>query len=146
MFIKEGGTFELLKYGPAPRCKLSIYILNSRSEVPRNQFGRTFFSGVFDAYSDNIIAPDHLLAGIGKCVLETFFSEYVYIGLRCKLDLPLCNGLFGIGLETRKTIFNHGKKKLLRLTLSVLYSLLTIIPIRVETLTFDQGIQSFNTI
>lgn len=73
----EDGRFELLKYGSAPLCKFSLHLLNYNFEIRRNDFGRRFVSGLFDPYSNNTIAPGHLLIRICQFALEIIFSELV---------------------------------------------------------------------
>lgn len=81
----------------------------------------------FDPYTQNIIAPDHCIAGITKNLLKVCF-ESVSKEQAGKLDRMLVLVTSKFGLTGQTTIFNSTTKTLNNLSMSALFSLITVLP------------------
>ena len=73
--MKEGDTFLILGKVMARLCKLLLPLLDYHSSIPVNHCGEKVLNSLSDANSNKIIALDHLLTGIGKCITDSCFHE-----------------------------------------------------------------------
>lgn len=78
-----------------------------QSRIPLTSEGRRVLSGVFDAYRSNFIAPDHLLTGLTKTVIELGLKVSQTMGLdQDFVDVYLCHALKNNGLLSQETSLN----------------------------------------
>lgn len=143
MGLKEGKIAGLLNPGFSLLCKLSLKLLNPYDDIPLDEVGRKVGSDLLGPYINKIVAPDHLFTGIGKCILEAFFMEINNEETRGKFDIYLCFALREIGIEGKTTLFNQskGKHKLLSITMSTVYALITMPPTTIIRLNLERRLK-----
>ena len=130
----------------SPLLALQRELERVRVDVPLTRDGKRVVSGRFEAYRCNVVAPEHLLAGLAKNVIEIGFHVINRQGnaaaFRAKSDMAICGALQDNGLKRQSSMFSS-KNELNCMTMSgVFCALLVFVPV------FNQlfpGIQSEET-
>lgn len=73
--MDDGDCMDVLQKRKWPFLKLSMQINKNKSRIARNKDVELIFSGLFDCYLLNIVAPDHLISGLTKGLVECCFHE-----------------------------------------------------------------------
>ena len=94
--------------------------------------------------SRNAIAPAHLLAGLGKYLLETIFLLLPSDIDRIKLDIILCQALRSLGMGSHARLFNNKTKTSNSLSMSTVYSVITVLPSILRVLNHHHSLPVFN--
>ncbi|PXF41580.1 hypothetical protein BWQ96_08694 [Gracilariopsis chorda] len=110
----------------APLVAFQRELDRKRDEIPNSIGGLPVVSGLFDSYRSNVIAPDHLLTGVTKNVLDACFAALGSRDARLKADVSLCSALRDNGLIRQTSVYNVKEKKLHSMTLSGTYCLLLV--------------------
>lgn len=87
--MAEGSADAMNEAGRWPLLKLASELDKVRQLVPITNEGRPVVSVFFDPYSRNMVAPDHLLAGICKLFLEDIFVTLSTSAMCMRLDILL---------------------------------------------------------
>ena len=87
----------------------------------------------FDPYSNNIIAPDHCIAGLTKALLKVYFAESGQLRgnndeTTAKLDRVLTATLSKLGIKGQTCVYNRKTESLNGLSMSILFALIAILP------------------
>ena len=146
MGMKDGTAEDVNKPGKWPLLKLSTEIHKQRSDVPLTNLNMPVVSKHFDAYHNNIIAPDHLFTGLIKGLLACAFKMLSSEENRTAFDRLICDAIKDIGLEGERSFYNHKKKKLNSVSMSTLYCVLSVLPAIVENVSFKHEILCSNLI
>ena len=117
----------------APLLALQRELERVRADIPSTREGKRVVSGRFEAYRCNVVAPDHLLAGLAKNIIEVFFHvinrQGDAVAFRTKADIAICGALRDNGLKKQSSVFSS-KHKLNNMTLSgVFCALLVCVPV-----------------
>ena len=110
----------------SPLIQLSKEILKKQGDIPLSTAGRKVVPGLFDPFRCNIVAPDHLLTGLAKNVLNTLFQCMPSNEMRAHADIYICCALKENGLLTQSTVYNYNSKSLHSMTLSEMYCVLLV--------------------
>ncbi|PXF42873.1 hypothetical protein BWQ96_07381 [Gracilariopsis chorda] len=110
----------------APLVAFQRELERKRDEISNSMGGLPVVSGLFDSYRSNVLAPDHLLTGLAKNVLEACFAALGSRDARLKADVSLCSALRDNGLIRQTSVYNVKEKKLHSMTLSGTYCLLLV--------------------
>lgn len=117
--VNDDGRWPLLKLAcELDKCKLNVPLTDDNKPVVNVEF---------DPYSRNVIAPDHLLAGIGKFLLESIFVNLPTMELRSKLDVLLCHSLRRMGQGSHTYIYKEDTKSLNSMSMSNIYAVLLVV-------------------
>ncbi len=96
-----------------------------------------------DGYQLNLVAPDHLLTGIFKGLLTIVFTQLPNDTERDRVEICLKSALCKYGFQTQTVLYKRKKRKLVPgLSMSVLYCLLTVLPITLESLDLIKDLPS----
>ena len=144
--MKEGTTQDMNDAGRWPLVKMACELDKCRGKIQKTSDGHTVVSEHFDAYSRNAIAPDHLLAGLGKYLLETTFLLLPSDIDRIKLDIILCQALRSIGMGSHACLFNNKTKTSNSLSMSTVYSVITVLPSILRVLNHHHSLPVFNLV
>ena len=117
----------------APLVALQRELERVRADIPLTRKGKRVVSGCFEAHRCNVVAPDHLLAGLAKNIIEVFFHVINRQGdaaaFRTKADIALCGALRDNGFRKQSSVFSS-KHKLNNMTLSGAFcALLVCVPV-----------------
>ena len=132
--------------GRWPLVKMACELDKCSRKIPKRSDGHTVVFEHFDAYSRNAIAPDHLLAGLGKYLLETTFLLLPSDIDRIKLDIILCQALRSIGMGSHACLFNNKTKTSNSLSMSTVYSVITVLPSILRVLNHHHSLPVFNLV
>lgn len=124
--------------------KISCELDKCRDKIPRTTDGHPVVSDHFDAYSRNAIAPDHLLAGLGQYLVETVFLLLPSDHERFNLEIVLCHALRNLGMGSHASLFNTKSKNLNSLSMSTVYSLISVLPSFLRVMKYDQSLPVYN--
>lgn len=121
------GTFmDVHTPGLWPLLRLSeVLSTTSVSEVTN---GNPLRVELFDAYSRNVVAPDHLLTGLITNLVECCFDEVTSGSVRKRLEVTLLIGVRKVGVEGQRSLYNRKLKKLHSMSMSTKYSILLVLP------------------
>lgn len=108
--MKEGASYDMLKPGFVVQFNHSAYFLSERSRIPVNWLGTKVVSGLMDEFNNNIIAPDHFLKGISKCVTEASVIEIGGRELRKRIDIALRCEVQETGSDRHSTFLTITKR------------------------------------
>lgn len=89
---------------------------------------------VFYLYLHNVIAPDHLLGRIGKCLVETWFLQLSEHMDKKTVYMMLWSALRKLGMGSNATLFNNLGKTLNCMSISTAYCDLSLLPLLLGTL------------
>ena len=106
-----------------PLLHLTEQLDRARSEIPRSVPGEKAVSGIFDPYRSNVVASDHLLAGLAKNTLSVCFQNLPTRHMQRVADSPICAGLRENSLLQQNSVFD---KKLHSMKLSEVYCVLLV--------------------
>ena len=120
----KGKIQTLRRKGPL----MEIYerLTNERYLVPLNSHGYPVVSAQFDPYRCNFVAPDHLLTGLTKDILNTVFLSLPTKELQLQTDIMICAALRQNGLLSQNEVFNFQANAINSMTLSELYCVLLV--------------------
>ncbi len=84
-----------------------------------------------------MVAPDHCLTGLAKGVLQTCFQQLPNDSYRFKLDKFICRLLQEMGLSSESSIYSLKYKKIHSISMSYVYSVLSVLPFALESLNLN---------
>ena len=125
--MRQGSIEDVSEVGRWPLIKLGCAIQSARHRIPRTSTGRPVVPGTFNPYNQNAVAPDHLLAGLGKFMVETAFVMLNSDTDRKRLEIVVCQKLKDLGFGSHSTLYNYKKKKVNSISMSTNYAVLMII-------------------
>ncbi len=132
--MKEGGVCNTREPGRWPLLKLACRLDDVQHLIPMTADNMRVVSGKFDPYSRNIVAPDHLLAGIGKFLIKTLFQTLSDAAAQTKLDCMIRQDLVDLGLGRHSTLYNQTTKTLNSISMSCVFGILMVIVAEVRNL------------
>lgn len=109
-----------------PLLYLQRKLEDVEATIPVNVDGDRVVNGQFDAFRSNVVAPDHLLTGLAKNVLDAVHKYLSSQDSRRHVDVYICCALRDNGLIIQKQVFNHEKKKLYSMGLSSIFRVLLV--------------------
>ena len=108
-------------------CPLVQVSLDARKrESSLTEHGNPVVPCIFDAYRSNVIAPDHLLTGLSKDILNAVFKTVPSKEHQKILDVSICAALRDNGLLTQGEVFNPRSKSLHGMNLSEIFCVLLV--------------------
>ena len=110
-----------------PLLALQRRLSSVQSDIPLNSEGMRVVPAMFDAYLSNLIAPDHLLTGLARNIIDLCF-RLLTPAVRIKVDISICAALADNGLIRERSIYNGKKVKLHSTSLSTVYCVLLVCP------------------
>lgn len=129
--MRANGHEMIAKPGVRALYELSAQLRKFINCIPNKNLCFTVFSGFLDSYLRNIIAPDHLLACIWRCLTDILFA-HLSKGSDCiLLHSELCFIVRDVGLGTNMTN---------------LYSVISISPLTSKTLNCSTFIPIFSLV
>lgn len=133
----QGSIGDIDEFRRWPLFKLACALDAVRASVSLTKDEKPVINVDFDPYSRNFVAPDHLLAEIGKYLLEFIFLTITSAQTRSKLDLLLFIYLKRLGLGIHASLFNPQRHVLNFISMSTVYALLTVILPHLNTVQSD---------
>ena len=110
-----------------PLLALQTRLSSVQSDIPLNSEGMRVVPAMFDAYLSNLIAPDHLLTGLARNIIDLCFRFLTPV-VRIKADIFICAALADNGLIRERSIYNGKKVQLHSTSLSPVYCVLLVSP------------------
>ena len=129
-FIQCTGLWPLLK----------LAVLINRSYVATD---RPILSNLFDPYTRNIIAPDHLLTGLATNLLDCCMFELKPMKCTKEFELRLRLGLRTVGVEGERCIYSAKTNKLVSISMSTKYALLLVLPFCLRAMRVRDEVRCF---
>lgn len=127
MGMKEASLEAISDAGRWPLVKLDCELEKVRATFPLTDKLLPVFNVTFDPYSRNLVAPDHLLAGIGKSIIEATFLTIKSRESSSKLDVLLCHDLRTLGLGSHGKLHNGERSTLNSMSMSTIYALISVL-------------------
>lgn len=93
-----------------PMVALAQELAKVHNHVPKNTDGVPVVSAIFDTYSNNFVAPDHLLTGIAHDLLTVCFESLDSDEVRQGVSAEICASLAENGLPTQLSLINKDTK------------------------------------
>ena len=137
--MKTGSVSDINEPGRWPLVKLACEIDQNRPSIPRTEFNKPVVSPTFDPYTQNVVAPDHLLAGIGKYLVESVFLSITNNRKRYELDTRMCFELKTLGMGSHSNIFNLKTKSLNKMSMSNVYAIILLLTPHLHSLHFNNS-------
>ena len=110
----------------SPLLEFEEELRKVRSDIPLNQNGDPVVPGLFDPHRSNIIAPDHLLSGVSKDILNLCFASLPSGEYRDRMSALICNALVENGLPRQRSVYSVSKNSLHNMRLSDVFCVLTM--------------------
>ena len=129
-----------------PLLKLSQNIMLNNHLVPQNMINKPVVSPHFDCYMNNIIAPDHLITGLTKSLIDCCFDCLEAHPDKLKLESAVCIGLRSIGFHGDKNIYNYNSKSINSMSMSTIYCILLLLPSIITSCGFKDKIVCYDII
>ncbi len=98
-------------------------ILQARSSVPVTVDGQALLPHRFDPYRGCFIAPDHLLTGHLRDVINLAFRLLPSAACRKTVERVMLSFLVEAGLPSQNRLFDHDKKALYTMSMTQLYAI-----------------------
>lgn len=135
-----GGHLRILKLA----CRLDAI---RESVLPSNN-NISAVNVQFDTYVHNMIAPDHLLSGVGNFLVQAIFKTLENDESSSKLDILFFHDLQVNALGSHSMLCNVQNKVMNSISMSSIYALLCVIEQRLCTMidSVDKDIFRFTTI
>ena len=107
-----------------PLLKLHSELQKVRSDIQKANHGGPVVSGLFDPYRSNVIAPDHLLSGLAKDIMQTAFAVLPGKEWKQRMDYMVCSALSENGLIRQRSTYHVSKGTLHGMSLSSTFCML----------------------
>lgn len=114
-------------YVKCPFISLSTDLAKIPAQIPEEKMPkRPFLRLQLNVYTSNTVAADHLLADLGKGLLEISFLQVASDDSKTLLDVYHYNGCRQMGLDSEATIYNIVIKSLHAMFVSTTYGILCV--------------------
>lgn len=96
------------------------------SKIPLTEAGNLVVPGIFDAYRSNLVAPDHLLSGLSKNIIDAVYKTLPSNETRLHAEIYISTALKDNGLLVQNEVFHKNKKKMHTMSLSAAFCVLLV--------------------
>ncbi len=109
-----------------PISYLSKRLDQVQNNIPLIDQNVPVVSGFFDSYKNNAVAPDHLLAGLAKNILNICFNVLEHTSSKGKAEKMICSALSFNGLPKERSIYSMNNKSLHSMSMSSTFAILLV--------------------
>ncbi len=113
-------------YDIYPLSYFTKRLAETSNNIPLTHQDVPVVSGFFDSYRSNVVAPDHLLSGLAKNILNVCIRCLPNDSSRAKFDNLVCSYLSLNGLPKERSIYNLKRKQLHTMSMSSVLSILLL--------------------